>query len=80
MLDFMFLQQACPTASFNYRFIDLTTVAELYFSLNSSEEVRTGFSLENTAEALNIPVRNSHRALEDVQTCQKIFQKMLKKF
>lgn len=79
MLDFMFLRKVTsPEVKFNYRFIDVSTLAELYYGEDSREDKRSAYSLHSLAESLNISYGKAHSSLEDVILVVKVFEKMLK--
>jgi len=79
MLDFMFLRTACvPEVAFTYRFLDITTLIELYFGQEGSVDTRKGYSLVKTAHSLGIPTNNSHSALADAEITLEILKKLLK--
>lgn len=80
MLDFMFLRKARePEVRFNYRFIDVSTVVELYYGHESRVDSRNSYSLHNLANLLDISYEKSHSGMDDALLVQKIFKKLLKK-
>lgn len=79
MLDFLFLRKACnPEVSFNYRFVDVSTLAEIFYAEEGRKDTRSSYSLHNLANSLNIETGKAHSSFEDVALVLKIFKKMLK--
>ena len=79
MLDFMFLRKSCnPEVKFNYRFVDVSSIAELYYAEDSRQDTRISYSLHNLARSLGIPYENAHNSLDDALLVLEVFKKMLK--
>jgi len=78
MLDFMFLRRARePEIRFNYRFIDITSLIELYMYKTGKEIAE--FSLESVASSLKICTSGDlHIALNDVKLGIKVFKFLIK--
>jgi oligoribonuclease len=77
MLDFMFLRRARePEIRFNYRFLDLTALVELYAYQKNIE--LEGYSLGKVAETLGIEVKTQlHCANNDVILVLDIFKYLM---
>ena len=82
MLDFMFLRGATdPETRFQYRFLDITTIAELYFAIDGIETKGKWFSLSNLATELEVPLEigQLHSAREDVKVSLEVFKSIMYK-
>lgn len=78
MLDFMFLRRSCsPEPRFKYRFLDITTLLEVYFAMDSSYPLGRSLSLEGAAKIFDIPCNNLHSALSDVLVSRRLFKSLM---
>ena len=84
MLDFMFLRGATvPETNFTYKFVDLTTLVELYLAHSSVEDKFTERSLEEVVGKLGVSttgIGHFHSAKNDALVALEVFKFMADRF